>query len=103
MVPGGAGLSADRARRPPLDARRGTRAPRRAPRQWCRFRTVYSTTTIPFLLARLPIVDRVLGHHRPTAYTQYGKCVPKRKVWPWYPKPPEPEPEGGEEKGADMV
>ena len=54
------------------------------------YRTVYSLTTIPFLLARIPVVDKVLGHHRPTAYTRYGKCVPKRKIWPWYPMPPAP-------------
>ena len=48
--------------------------------------------SFPFLLARLPVVDRVLGHHRPTAYTRSGKCVPKRKIWPWYPKPMEPLP-----------
>ena len=53
------------------------------------YRTLYSLTTFPFLLARIPVVDKVLGHHRPTAYTRYGKCVPKRKIWPWYPMPPE--------------
>ena len=56
-----------------------------------RYRTVYSLTTIPFLVARLPVVGRVLGHARPTAYTRYGKCVPKRQIWPWYPRPPEPD------------
>ena len=53
------------------------------------FRCLYSITTVPFLLARIPVVDKILGHHRPTAYTRYGKCVPKRKLWPWYPMPPE--------------
>jgi hypothetical protein len=55
-----------------------------------RFRIIYSCTTFPFLVFRLPVLNLVLSHARPTGYTKSGKCVPKMKIWPWYDefKPP---------------
>ena len=50
----------------------------------CWFRIIYSVTTFPFLLFRLPVLSLVLSHARPTGYTRNGKCVPKLKTWPWY-------------------
>ena len=56
----------------------------------CWFRIIYSCTTFPFLVFRLPVLNLVLSHARPTGYTKSGKCVPKMKIWPWYDefKPP---------------
>merc|ERR1711938_425223 len=49
----------------------------------CWFRIIYSVTTFPFLVFRLPVLNLVLSHARPTGYTKTGKCVPKMKIWPW--------------------
>ena len=50
----------------------------------CWFRIIYSVTTFPFLIFRLPVVSLILSHARPTGYTRTGKCVPRLKTWPWY-------------------